>query len=173
MLLLTGEYELSIDEKNRLSIPTKVREQISPQEHGSAFYLVLGVNHILSLYPDQYYKRIALAVVPRTVASDESLAFERVNFALASRVELDRQGRVRINEKAVRRANLKERVTLIGARDHLEIWNRQQWQEYLSRNLGNHELMLLRAREEVMRREREAADWERPDRAADNRLGQT
>ncbi len=159
MLLLTGEYELTIDEKNRLSVPARIREQIDPQEHGQGFYQVLGVNRILSLYPDKYYQRIALAVAPRMVAPDESLAFDRVNYALAGRVELDRQGRVLLNEKALRRVGLKEQVTLIGARDHLEIWDQQQWERYLEEHLLDHEQMLLKAREEAMRRERETAGW--------------
>ncbi len=159
MLLLTGEYELTIDEKNRLSVPARIREQIDPQEHGQGFYQVLGVNRILSLYPDKYYQRIALAVAPRMVAPDESLAFDRVNYALAGRVELDRQGRVLLNEKALRRVGLKEQVTLIGARDHLEIWDQQQWEQYLEEHLLDHEQMLLKAREEAMRRERETAGW--------------
>lgn len=159
MLLLTGEYELTIDEKNRLSVPARIREQIDPQEHGQGFYQVLGVNRILSLYPDKYYQRIALAVAPRMVAPDESLAFDRVNYALAGRVELDRQGRVLLNEKALRRVGLKEQVTLIGARDHLEIWDQQQWERYLEEHLLDYEQMLLKAREEAMRRERETAGW--------------
>ena len=91
MLLLTGEFELTLDDKNRLSIPAKVREQVPQEEYGVGFYLILGVNRILSLYPEKYYQRIALAVAPRTVAPDEILAFDRVNYALAGRVELDRQ----------------------------------------------------------------------------------
>ena len=156
MFLLTGEYELTLDSKNRLSIPAKVREQVSTDEVGR-FYLVLGVNRVLSLYPEKYYQRIALAVAPRRVAPDESLAFDRVNFALAGRIDLDRQGRVLLGEKMVSRAKLSEEVALIGARDHLEIWDRQQWERYLEKHMEAHEQMLLQAREEALKREREMA----------------
>ena len=159
MLLLTGEYELNLDEKHRVFIPVRVRDQIVPEEHGEAFYVVLGVNRILSLYPDEYYQRIALAVAPRMAAPDEMLVFERINFALAGRVELDRQGRLLLGEKAIRRAKLKEQVTLIGARDHLEIWDTGQWEKYMNDHIGTHEQMLLAAREEALRKEREAARW--------------
>ncbi len=157
MLLLTGEYELTIDNKNRLSIPARIREQIAQEDSGNGFYAVWGVNRILSLYPEKYYERIALAVAPRKVAPDESLAFDRVNYALAGRVELDRQGRVLLSDRAIRRASLQEQVTLIGARDHLELWDQQQWDEYLDDHLAAHEHMLLQAREEALRRERELA----------------
>ncbi len=164
MLLLTGEFELNLDNKYRLFIPARVREQISPEDDGSGFYLVSGVNRILSLYPDLYYQRIALAVAPRMVAPDELLTFERINYAMAGRVELDRQGRVLIGEKAIRRAGVREQVTLIGVRDHLEIWDKQQWQRYLDEHLAMHEKMLLQAREETLRKERETAGWEGRER---------
>jgi len=159
MLLLTGEYELNLDGKYRLFIPTRVREQISQEDHGSSFYVVLGVNRIVNIYPDKYYQRIALAVAPRMVAPDELLAFERINFALAGKVELDRQGRLLLGEKLASRAGIEEQATLIGVRDHLEVWPREQWDRYMSEHLPMHEQVLLQLREEVMRKERESAGW--------------
>ncbi|MBI9017944.1 MAG: hypothetical protein JEZ07_11860 [Phycisphaerae bacterium] len=159
MLLLTGEYDLTLDIKNRLSVPAKVREQIDPEAHGSGFYVVMGANSILSLYPEKYYQRIALAVAPRMVAPDELLTYERVNFATAGRVELDRQGRVLINDRALRRAGIKEQVTLIGARDHLEMWQPEMWDKYLSDNMAFQEQVMLQARQEVLRKDREEANW--------------
>jgi len=159
MLMLTGEYELVLDEKNRLSIPARVREQIIPEEHGSGFYLIPGANRILNLYPDKYYQRIALAVAPRMAAPDELLAYERVNFALAGRVELDRQGRVLIAEKMLKRAQLTEQVMLVGVRDHLELWDVEQWGRFVNEHLAMHEQKLLEARAETLRQERESAEW--------------
>ena len=158
MLMLTGEYELVLDEKNRLSIPARVREQITAEEHGSGFYVIPGANRVLNLYPDKYYQRIALAVAPRMVAPDELLAYERVNFALAGRVEPDRQGRVLIGEKALKRACLTDRVTLVGVRDHLELWDGEQWSRFVSEHLSMHEKKLLEARVEALRQERESAE---------------
>jgi MraZ protein len=159
MLLLTGEYELNLDGKYRLFIPTRVREQISQEDHSGSFYVVLGVNRIVNIYPDKYYQRIALAVAPRMVAPDELLAFERINFALAGKVELDRQGRLLLGEKLASRAGIEEQATLIGVRDHLEVWPREQWDKYMGEHLPMHEQVLLRLREEVMRKERESAGW--------------
>ena len=158
MLLLTGEYELTLDDKNRLSIPARLREQMPAEEYEGSFYVVLGVNRVLSIYPDKYYQRIALAVAPRKAAPDEWLVFERINYALAGRVELDRQGRLLIPEKSLRRVKLKEQVTLIGARDHLELWNQEDWEKYLNEHLAAHEQMMLEARAQELRQEREIRD---------------
>ena len=92
MLMITGEYEHSIDEKNRLFISSKLRSQIDVETYGSNFYLAMGPNGILCIYPERYFQQIALVGAPGTGAPDEAVAFERLSFALASKVELDRQG---------------------------------------------------------------------------------
>ena len=157
MLLFTGEYELTLDEKYRLSIPSRVREQVWPGDVSEGFYLIPGANRVLCLYPEVYFQRLALAGAPRKVALDEKLAYERVNFGLASRVELDRQGRVLLGEKSVKRAHLKEQVTLVGVRDHLEIWDRAVWDKYVEDQMVCQEEVFLQVREEALGKERETA----------------
>jgi division/cell wall cluster transcriptional repressor MraZ len=102
MLLLTGEYQHVIDDKSRVLISNKLRSQIDVDEHGSSFYLVLGANGVLCLYPEKYFEQIVQAVAPATSAADEAVSFERMSFALASKVELDSQGRLLINERPYR-----------------------------------------------------------------------
>ncbi len=60
LLFLTGEYEHKLDSKNRLFIPGRLRECIYPERDGLGFFLVFGPNKILGLYPDEYYRRLAL-----------------------------------------------------------------------------------------------------------------
>jgi len=155
MLLLTGEYEHTIDEKGRLFISNKLRSQIDVDEHGSNFYLVLGVNGILCLYPEKYFQQIALAVAPGTAAPDEAVVFERMSFALASKVELDRQGRLLLSEKLRRRAGLQNSVTLIGVRDHIELWNAASWEEYLNQHMEQYQQQMMQARQAVLQKQGE------------------
>ncbi len=153
MLLLTGEYEHVVDGKSRVLISNKLRNQIDADEHGSNFYLVLGANGILCLYPERYFEQIALASSPGTTAPDESVAFERISFALASRVELDGQGRLLLNEKLRKRAGLKDNVTLLGVRDHIELWNSKHWEQYLSDNMAQYQRQMSRARQVVLHKQ--------------------
>ena len=147
MLMLTGEYEHTIDEKNRLFISNKLRSQIDCEEYGSGFYLAVGSNGIYGLYPEKYFQQIALAGAPGIGAPDESVSFERMSFALASRVELDRQGRLLLSEKFRKRANLGTTLTLVGVRDHIEIWNTDDWERYLKDNLHQFHTQLAQARQ--------------------------
>jgi len=153
MLLLTGEYQHVIDEKSRVLISNKLRSQIDADEHGSNFYLVLGANGILCLYPEKYFEQITLAVAPQPVAPDEAVAFERISFALASKVELDGQGRLLLNERLRKRAGLKKHITLVGVRDHIELWNSESWEQYLSDHMAQYQKQMSQARQIVLQKE--------------------
>jgi MraZ protein len=155
MLLLTGEYQHIIDGKSRVLISNKLRSQIDSEEHGSNFYLVLGANGILCLYPEKYFERIVLSVAPERTAPDEAVAFERMSFALASKVELDAQGRLLLNERLRTRASLSNNITLVGVRDHIEIWNNEDWERYLSDNMAQYQKQMSQARQTVLREQKE------------------
>ncbi len=153
MLMLTGEYEHTLDEKSRLFVTNKLRNQIDVEEHGSSFYLVLGANGILCLYPEKYFQQIVLAGAPGTAAPDESVVFERLSFALASKVELDRQGRLLLAEKIRKRAKLGTSLTLVGVRDHVELWNTDDWEKYLQDNFSQYQQQMAQARQTVLQKE--------------------
>ena len=153
LLTLTGEYEHVIDGKSRVLISNKLRNQVDAEEHGSNFYLVLGANGILCLYPEKYFEQIALAVAPETAAPDEAVAFERMSFALASKVELDGQGRLLLNERLRKRAGLKKHVTLVGIRDHIELWNSENWEQYLADHMAQYQKQMSQARQIVLQKQ--------------------
>ena len=155
MLLLTGEYQHVIDNKSRVLISNKLRNQIDVDEHGSNFYLVLGANGILCLYPEKYFERIALAVMPGTTAPDEAVVFERISFAMSSKVELDGQGRLLLNEILRKRAGLKDQITLIGVRDHIELWNTEDWEQYVSDHMAQYQKQMSQARQVVLLKQNE------------------
>ncbi len=155
MLLLTGEYEHVVDGKGRVLISNKLRSQIDADEHGSNFYLVFGVNGILCLYPEKYFERIALAVAPEVVAPDEAVAFERISFALASKLELDGQGRLLLNDRLRKRAGLKDKITLVGVRDHIELWNSKNWEQYLADHMDQYQKQMSQARQIVLQKQNE------------------
>jgi len=153
MILITGEYEHTIDGKGRVLVSNKLRNQIDSEEHGSDFYLVVGANGILSLYPEKCFERMTVAMAEKNAAPDEIVAFERMNFALAGKVELDSQGRLLLNEKLRKRAGLKDNVTLVGVRDHIEFWNTQDWEQYLSDNMAQYQKRVAQARQEILQKQ--------------------
>ena len=152
MLLLTGEYQHVIDGKGRVLVSNRLRNQIDVDEHGSNFYLVLGANGILCLYPEKHFEQVVLAIAPETNPPDETVAFERMSFALSSKVELDGQGRLLLNERLRKRAGLKKNITLVGVRDHIELWNNKNWEQYLSDHMTQYQKQMSQARQIVLQK---------------------
>lgn len=157
MLLLTGEFQHIVDGKGRVLVSNKLRNQIDVDAHGSNFYLVLGANGILCLYPESYFERIALAMVPQEAAPDEAVAYERISFAFTNKVELDSQGRILLNDRLRKRAGLRDHITLIGVRDHIELWNDEDWEQYVSSHMVQYQKQMSQARQYVLQQPEEPA----------------
>ena len=146
-LVLYGEYELTIDDKNRMLIPSEVRRSIDPERDGEAFFLVVGVNRVPWLYPERAYEQLISRNPAELTPEEDSLAFDQMNFAMASRLEWDKQGRVLIPEKTLKRTGLTKDVTLIGVRDHLELWNQADWEARREALLARSAEIAIRAKQ--------------------------
>jgi MraZ protein len=127
-LVLFGSHDLTVDDKNRILVPSEVRKQLVPERDGEAFFLVTGRDGRLWLYPERHYELLVSRDPSELTPSEDTLAFDRLMLGLASRVEWDKQGRVLLPDKALKRAGIGKEVTLVGARDHLELWNRAEWE---------------------------------------------
>ena len=146
-LVLYGEYELTVDDKNRMLVPAEVRRAIDPERDGEAFFMVVGVNRIPWLYPEKTYEAMIAQVPAELTPGEDSLAFDQMNFAMISRLEWDKAGRVLIPEKTLRRTGIQKDVTLIGVRDHLELWNRGDWEIRREALLARSSEIALRAKQ--------------------------
>ena len=116
---MTGTYEHSIDAKGRLFIPAKLREEL-----GVTFYLAMGVDECLAIYPQETWNRFTekFASLPRSQS-----AAMRPLFANASKCELDSQGRIVIPQKLRKYAGLEKDAVNIGVNDRAEIWSAETW----------------------------------------------
>jgi len=126
-LVLYGEHELTIDDKNRLLIPSEIRKLLNPDRDGEALFLVIGVNRKPWLYPERYYETLVSQEPAEMTPADERLSRDQLLFGMASRLEWDKQGRVLVPDKTLRRTGVGREVTLLGVRNHLELWNRSDW----------------------------------------------
>ena len=145
--ILFGEYELTIDDKNRMLVPAEIRKALIPERDGEAFFLVTGVNRILWLYPEKYYEELVAQYPIDILPGLEGLEFDQSHFAMANRLEWDKQGRVLIPDKTLRRIGLNREVTLIGVRDHLELWDREAWNVHREGLLNRQAEVALKARQ--------------------------
>ena len=128
-MLLTGTFQRSLDEKQRVAIPKRIRNLLENTE-STSLYLAPGVDGSIALYTETAFEKLADRLAAASPTGGEVLAFSRLFFANAQAVEMDAQGRVRIPSELSSLARLEQEIVLVGVRDHLEIWDLGRWQAY-------------------------------------------
>jgi MraZ protein len=138
-MVITDRYDHVIDDKGRLAIPSQIRNAMDPQEDGAGFYLV-PEGRYLQLIPEKLFKRLAAQATAGLALSPEAAKIRRLVFGTASYLEPDKQGRVIIPERFLVDARnrdpfssafLGREVTLLGAGDRVELWNRVHLEAHL------------------------------------------
>ncbi|MBM4093505.1 MAG: division/cell wall cluster transcriptional repressor MraZ [Planctomycetes bacterium] len=130
-MLLTGCFLRSVDEKWRVALPKPIRDALG-ELSGVALYVAPGTDGSLVVYTEQSFLQLAEKVAQGPPTSEDVRAFSRLFYAQAQRVEVDRQGRIRVPAELAALALPGREIMLLGVRDHLEIWDRQHWEAYLS-----------------------------------------
>src|SRR4051812_34002155 len=126
-MLLTGTHPRTLDEKNRLTLPKRIREQIGEE---TQLYVTPGADQSLWIYSKVELERLS-ARLDQTPATDaEARVFRRLFFAQMEEVELDRSSRILLPDRLVQFAGLEHEVVLLGVRDHLELWNPSRYRAY-------------------------------------------
>ena len=126
-MLFLGEFEHTLDSKQRLAIPSEVRDMMSAKVHGEAFIAAPGSNGTLWLWPEKTFEALSSALGGSLLGDDNLQELERLVFSQAARLPLDSAGRVRLPERLVQRFGLNGPVTILGVRDHLELSPPGRW----------------------------------------------
>ena len=133
--MLLGEYEHTIDDKNRLTLPAKFR-----QAFADGVVVTRGLDGCLFAYTRSDWERLVESrLATNDPLSQEGRRIDRHFFSGAAEAELDRQGRVMIPAPLMRHANLQRDVVVAGVRDRLEIWDREAWRRELAEVEGSAE----------------------------------
>jgi MraZ protein len=126
--MLLGEYEHTIDDKNRVTLPAKFRSAFA-----GGVILTRGYEACVEAYaPADFTERVERRLDALDPLSAEARAVRRFTFSGASDEQLDKQGRVTIPPALVRHAKLEREIVVAGVHDHLEIWDRAAWQAQLT-----------------------------------------
>lgn len=133
--MLLGEYEHTIDDKNRLTLPAKFRRAF-----GDGVVLTRGIDGCIDAYPRAGWERyVESRLGDLDPFSRKARELRRFLFAQASDDELDRQGRVIVPAPLMKHARLAREVVVAGVHDHLEIWDRGAWSAHLREVEGSAE----------------------------------
>lgn len=142
----TGEFLHAIDSKSRLIIPSKLRDVIYPREQATAFYVVAEYDGALCLYIPEVYRARSPRFDPDELADPDVRNFQRLYYSMSERVEVDRMGRVLLPERLLRRCGIKKNVAIIGARDHIQVWDERKWKEWADEKFPTRDALAVRVR---------------------------
>ena len=115
--MLIGEYHHNIDEKGRLIIPSKFREEI-----GNSFVVTKGLDGCLFVYSLVEWEKIVNKLKKLPFTKKDARTFTRFFLSSATVCEFDRQGRINLVNSLIEYAGLKKECAVIGVNDRLEIW---------------------------------------------------
>ena len=146
-MLFSGEYYYHLDAKNRLVVPGKIRERINVQIEGSGWHLVPGFDGTISMFTPARFEELAARQKAELFRLKDVRSYDRLHFGLSAQVEMDRLGRILVPEIMLRRAGIDKDLAIIGVRDHLEIWAKDRWDEFVRTNYAQYDDMASKAYE--------------------------
>jgi len=132
MKMFLGEYQPNLTDGSRLALPKKLREQIL----GDEVVLSRGFEKCIFVYDKQDWINESQKQIDNPITDSKTRDLRRYMFAGASDSKLDSQGRIIVPANLLSYAGIEKDITVIGAGDHVEIWNTNNWNEYFE-NVSN------------------------------------
>jgi len=126
--MLIGEYIHILDDKKRISLPSKFRSEL-----GKKIVLTRGLDNCVFVFSLSNWKKISEKLSELSIGQSDSRGFSRFTFSGAVEIDVDSAGRILIPDFLKDFAELKNKVVLAGVLNRVEIWNEKSWSEYKSR----------------------------------------
>jgi len=126
--MFMGEYYHNIDEKGRIVIPSKFRNEL-----GSDFIITRGLDGCLFIYPKLEWDNV-INKYKELPDSKDKRQFMRIFLSGAINGEYDKQFRINIPKPLQDYANLEHECVIIGVDERLELWSKEIWMNFISSN---------------------------------------
>ena len=128
--MFIGEYNHSLDTKNRIIIPAKFRDEL-----GKNCVLTKGLDGCLYVYPKSQWEVLQKKLETLPLTNKNARAFVRFFFSGAHELELDKQGRTLIPQNLLEYGQIQKEIVSIGVSNRIEIWSKDKWDEYNNSNI--------------------------------------
>jgi MraZ protein len=126
--MFLGQYQHSIDNKGRLTIPSRFREILADE----GAYILQGFDRNLIVLPEPAFERLSTRVNSTSLTDATARALRRLIFSTAERIEADRTGRILIPDFLRQAASLETEAMLIGTGNYFEIWSPRLWEQQVA-----------------------------------------
>jgi len=127
--MFMGEYNHKSDNKNRIMLPSKFREQFEDKE----FVLTRGLDNCIFMYSIEEWKILEEKIKGLPLTKKDARAFVRFLFSGALNDKLDNQGRIKLPDNLKKYAKIEKEVVITGALNRIEIWSKENWNAYMEK----------------------------------------
>ena len=132
--MFTGEYLHSFDNKGRVIIPAKFREEL-----GETFYIGKCMDKCLFVYPEKTWNEFSQKLKQLSVLSSEHRYFSRMFLSGFTECSIDKQGRILLAGILREHSGLTNEAVIIGVLERIEIWSKNNWDSYIKNEGMNFE----------------------------------
>ena len=123
--MLVGSYNHKIDAKGRTVLPSRIRSEL-----GNTVVATIGIDSCIALYPMDRWEELLLKLKDLSSFKKKTRDFRRVLLSMATEQDVDAAGRILLPSLLKEYASIEQDITLIGAEDHVEIWDTKRWEEH-------------------------------------------
>ncbi len=123
--MFIGEYEHTLDEKKRVSLPKAFRQGL-----GKKVIMTRGLDNCLFIYSPVAWEKVAERLQSLSFTQADTRGFNRFILSGAALVEVDAAGRILIPEHQKGFAGLQKNVVFTGVSDRVEVWDSEVWNSY-------------------------------------------
>lgn len=123
--MFIGQYQATIDDKGRISIPVKFRTQLKTR-----VVITRGLDNSLFLYAMDEWKKLAEKLATLPIATANTRAFSRLMLAGAMDCEVDKQGRIIMPGYLKEFAKIDKKIVFAGLYNRIEVWSEELWEAY-------------------------------------------
>lgn len=127
--MFLGEYQPNITEGSRIALPKKLRDQIA----GDEVIMSRGFEKCIFVYAKEDWVVEASKQVENPITDIKTRDVKRYMYASASETGIDAQGRLVLPTNLKEYAGIDKKTAVIGAGDHIEIWDSEDWQKHLEK----------------------------------------
>ena len=124
--MFLGEYQPNITEGSRIALPKKLREQIMGEE----LILSKGFESCIFAYDKEDWLVEAQKQIENPITDSRTRDLKRYMYSGAVETTIDAQGRIVIPGNLKDYAGIKQKTVVIGAGDHVEIWDVENWNKH-------------------------------------------
>ena len=122
-----GSYKHTLDDKGRLLIPKKIKEEL---KNSASLYIMKGFEGCLAIYNQSEFEKLVKECESLSFNKTNNRSYLRVMLASVSELQIDKVGRIQLPSQVLSKFQIGKEVVILGVIDHFEIWDADKFDKY-------------------------------------------